>query len=1583
MNSLCRQPTLSSMVAAAALLLCSVDLGAQEVLHSGPNTSPFPSPGAPPMVLSLPRGEAIYLNMSAGTVRQGEASASSLHRQVGETVPKIEGFLIDDSPGDPALPYRVYRVALPPDADPSTLRLEITQLEERQVDLPRVPPAPPWMIDTSPLDPGYDAARIDHLRWGSGKQIVGGRNTLIYNRNALYPSQWADVVASGRLRKWQIAAVRFYPLRINPVTGEARQASRLGVRLTFDRDPTFLDDPSSLKLLRDNAFDRLAAGLTLNAAEAKKWYDGLLTTAKALAPAEAIQPPELKLVPRADFLVVTTEALFSASTELEDFCFHKQQSGHAVMVLTEDHAYRVVGNSVEGYSLESMNGGYENVNDEEPPGQRPQKVRKWLQEHYLDLGVKYVLLIGDPDPDNREAGDHVGDLPMVMVWQEPWFEHPTDLFYSDLSDSKWNYDRDAYVGERVPLSGEVELPAAVPQDEFSVRAEGNVVVTGAGTDESFRIRVITEGQTEIWFDANGDGITEADRILNDSDIHPPLESESIHRLSDGSYPLRVEYRQSSGDAFLVLMRVLPPDRSNAKASYETDSGDPGLSLEYFADDSFGGSAVHSEVAGQLSVKFLRGDRGPGGVDFLPEVLLGRIPVYDGDGDGDPDVDVLDSILRKTVAYKQANGRQEAWRRRVLCSTPHMYGDTADYVGCETLRAEIAPPPLWQWYRIHDEDYGVGAEATNGCSEDETVAGWNDISDPDDGRGLVMWRTHGWQAGASHVFQASRCNDLDDTRPSLVIQTTCQNGWPEIRGLQVPLGYSLLAHGAVATISSTRNSYGGVFDPENRDIGYKNNPYLLYYLAKGILGNVEFGETLAQVRSDDASSGRSWKNILNYNLYGDPSLRIFGDEPKTANDILFLLDGSGSMLSEGKWPAARNAAMLFYDLMRDLKPGDQDRYGAVVFRCIGGADECATLPGGGLREMDTPLALADFAGSTPAGHYLTPIGAGLERAVAELDLEDPESFYSQKLVVLLSDGKHNCGVDPRDVEIPGEVTVHTVGLGEDSIEPETLENLARETGGDFRISPNPRDLADFFLQILAASSWKLQDVPVVGDRVVIDESQAAFVAIWDDPSRSVTFELDPPGAGDNLSPTHSRAYPPMTCTFHGAGPEETHAYYVCEGIREDLFGEWRFADISDDRGAKPLTDVRLKVIEDPRLLADFAISGSLHVTGQPLVLTAQLRDGGRPLSGIDGIHADLVRSPSLPVGTLLAEAEADTGITEASTALDQTPWSRYLTTVMAERGLDTLATTETHRVWLEDDGEGFDARKGDGIYTGVFTGTAFEGSYTFRFRARGQRSDGFDFDRGQVLSAFVRFAPSAEVTEIDVVAVEERAGEGVAVANLQVTPRDASGAYLGPLRGGRLRVWSSSGHVTAEPDMLDGSYRYAVTFPLGDEPTISVAVGDTVVADRAPVRRHPAWGLSLHLGRTDPAASLARLVGGGPSVVIDLEHPLAQRLTGIAVLGYHRFEGKNGADDRTWWQLGGNLRYELPAQAAGRVLVNGGLGAYFPDQGSAEPGFNVGLAYRRTLRQDLDLEVGAEHHRILTPGPDQEFSIARAGVIFQF
>jgi hypothetical protein len=82
--------------------------------------------------------------------------------------------------------------------------------------------------------------------------------------------------------------------------------------------------------------------------------------------------------------------------------------------------------------------------------QRAVNIRSWLVAHQHTHQIRYVLLVGNPDPDDPSAADVFGDIPMMMCWPQglppSGIGVPTDHFYADFTGS-WDLNGNGYYGE--------------------------------------------------------------------------------------------------------------------------------------------------------------------------------------------------------------------------------------------------------------------------------------------------------------------------------------------------------------------------------------------------------------------------------------------------------------------------------------------------------------------------------------------------------------------------------------------------------------------------------------------------------------------------------------------------------------------------------------------------------------------------------------------------------------------------------------------------------------------------------------------------------------------------------------------------------------------------------------------------------------------------------------------------------------------------------------------------------------------------------------------------------------------------------
>jgi len=309
---------------------------------------------------------------------------------------RIDGLSRVNSPGNPDLPARVMRVALPPDADLGSVRVSARPIGEALLlgairVLPQ-PPLLPGMTHPIPI-------------WGQGKTIVQGRNLTVYGRDALHPMTNAEIVGFHQMRKWRWLDVAVYPCQVNPIRNQVRFSGQVQVKISFQRRP--LDDLGRARLdLCTN--DGTVLSVLDNASDARTWYD--------IDNRCAIQPQ------KPGFVIITTKSIYSADNskaKLDEFKTFKEQT-YDVWIVTEDDYDSMVGHA---------------------PNSRAERIRKWLQDHYEDpvYNIEHVLLIGNPDPLRLES------VPMKYVTTTPSDTMtggaPTDSYYANLSGD-WDLNDD-------------------------------------------------------------------------------------------------------------------------------------------------------------------------------------------------------------------------------------------------------------------------------------------------------------------------------------------------------------------------------------------------------------------------------------------------------------------------------------------------------------------------------------------------------------------------------------------------------------------------------------------------------------------------------------------------------------------------------------------------------------------------------------------------------------------------------------------------------------------------------------------------------------------------------------------------------------------------------------------------------------------------------------------------------------------------------------------------------------------------------------------------------------------------------------
>ena len=269
------------------------------------------------------------------------------------------------------------------------------------------------------------------------------------------------------------------------------------------------------------------------------------------------------------------------------------------------------------------------------------------------------------------------------------------------------------------------------------------------------------------------------------------------------------------------------------------------------------------------------DQGTGGVDFTPEVYVGRIPVYSAA------YSTLDNILQKTINYETEAGAL-TWRKSILLP---MSFSAAGYDGAplaEQMKDDYLSSAGYAAWRQYQQGSAYASDDSAYSSEEE-LRGSYVVSNRWAGNdyGVVCWWGHGSSTSTAvgydghwdgNLFYYTYCSSLDDAHPAFTYQCSCTNAYPEDTN---NLAYSILKQGGVGTVSASRVSWFnmgvgyGAFDGSttNSGIGYE-------YVKRLVVNQYAAGVALYLAKSSmTPESVTRLMNFYDFNLYGDPAVSL--------------------------------------------------------------------------------------------------------------------------------------------------------------------------------------------------------------------------------------------------------------------------------------------------------------------------------------------------------------------------------------------------------------------------------------------------------------------------------------------------------------------------------------------------------------------------------------------------------------------------------------------------------------------------------------------------------------------------------------
>lgn len=308
-------------------------------------------------------------------------------------------FQVMSETGDPSLPWVSFKILLPDNADPDSVSVTLADIEEEKI---------PGTYDVQPVMPvaTWDGEK-EILNYPEEGDLVNGKNMNVYTRDEEFPSGRIHSFSTGEIRGEKVLDVTVAAYRYNPVQGILYKLNSADLVIYYETDPAVLSSSSTM----DPVTESMLKDRVINFPDSTEKTEVLSSSSSPQA--------------GTGYAIITTSSIVNSSTRLSSFAEWKRSRGFTVYTITEDSWGGGTGNSAA------------------------ERIRTWLKNNYSSKSIKYVLLIGDPDPSDSQ-------VPMKMLWPRnnatgeyistDFKQSPSDIYYADLSGN-WDMDGDGYYGE--------------------------------------------------------------------------------------------------------------------------------------------------------------------------------------------------------------------------------------------------------------------------------------------------------------------------------------------------------------------------------------------------------------------------------------------------------------------------------------------------------------------------------------------------------------------------------------------------------------------------------------------------------------------------------------------------------------------------------------------------------------------------------------------------------------------------------------------------------------------------------------------------------------------------------------------------------------------------------------------------------------------------------------------------------------------------------------------------------------------------------------------------------------------------------
>ncbi len=383
------------------------------------------------------------------TIRAGEPKITTT---VDGHEVSVEGFGYLLVPGKPALPSKIFAVAIPPGAEVVDVRYDAP----KSVTLPgtyRVVPSSLRRV----------IGEENPVLYQRDKQKYDENFEFVYSRDDVYPAGSVEFVRSAGYRKYNLADVRVTPFGYRPLSGQLIFYPEITVHVTY----AFSGAPVAAMIDDSPRIERMAQRIIVNHDDTADWY-----------PREKAGTNRDQY----DFVIITLDSL---TFPVGSLAIWEQSKGRNTQTVTTSW---IESNYPAGYDL-------------------AEKIRNFLRDKYPSeqWGIRDVLLVGDYD-----------DVPMRRTWQDLGYGKPeTDYYYAELSlpDSQsWDADGDHQWGENsdpIDFYAEVNvgrIPWSDPATVVSICQKS--VAYEQNEDPAFKRNILLLG-AYFWADTDNAELMEA------------------------------------------------------------------------------------------------------------------------------------------------------------------------------------------------------------------------------------------------------------------------------------------------------------------------------------------------------------------------------------------------------------------------------------------------------------------------------------------------------------------------------------------------------------------------------------------------------------------------------------------------------------------------------------------------------------------------------------------------------------------------------------------------------------------------------------------------------------------------------------------------------------------------------------------------------------------------------------------------------------------------------------------------------------------------------------------------------------------